>query len=137
MVKDYEWGIRGLDSRVARYALESGSIEGVDPSSPYAELWIGTHPSVSFLASSKRAREEKVDWHFLYEFRRRKEVVQLSIVLLVSMVWPVNLLISTPRTPASRFYSRPFFPRSRARRNFLTGASYPRPAASSRFFLKF
>jgi len=46
-VKDYAWGIRGLDSRVARYALESGSIEGVDPAAPYAELWMGTHPSVS------------------------------------------------------------------------------------------
>jgi len=40
----YAWGIRGLDSRVARYALECGSIDGVDPSAPYAELWIGTHP---------------------------------------------------------------------------------------------
>ena len=42
----YAWGIRGLDSRVARYALECGSIDGVDPSAPYAELWIGTHPKV-------------------------------------------------------------------------------------------
>jgi mannose-6-phosphate isomerase len=45
-VKDYAWGIRGLDSRVARYALESGAIEGVDPAAPYAELWIGTHHGV-------------------------------------------------------------------------------------------
>jgi len=42
-VKDYAWGIRGLDSRVARYALESGIIDEVDPDAPYAELWIGTH----------------------------------------------------------------------------------------------
>jgi len=42
--KDYAWGIRGLDSRVARYALESGIIDEVDPDRPYAELWIGTHP---------------------------------------------------------------------------------------------
>jgi mannose-6-phosphate isomerase class I len=45
-VFDYAWGIRGLDSRVARYALESGSLETVDPAAPYAELWIGTHPKV-------------------------------------------------------------------------------------------
>jgi mannose-6-phosphate isomerase len=45
VVKDYAWGIRGLDSRVARYALESGVIDEVDPDAPYAELWIGTHPS--------------------------------------------------------------------------------------------
>jgi len=44
-VKDYAWGIRGLDSRVARFALESGIIDEVDPDTPYAELWIGTHPS--------------------------------------------------------------------------------------------
>mmetsp|Transcript_89502 Transcript_89502/g.178900 ORF Transcript_89502/g.178900 Transcript_89502/m.178900 type:complete len:461 (+) Transcript_89502:66-1448(+) len=43
-IQDYAWGIRGLDSRCARYALESGSIDGVNPSAPYAELWIGTHP---------------------------------------------------------------------------------------------
>lgn len=43
-VQNYAWGIRGLDSRVARYALESGIIDEVDPDKPYAELWIGTHP---------------------------------------------------------------------------------------------
>lgn len=42
-VQHYAWGIRGLDSRVARYALESGIIDEVDPDRPYAELWIGTH----------------------------------------------------------------------------------------------
>jgi hypothetical protein len=44
-VQDYAWGIRGMDSRVARYALESKSLDEVDPDTPYAELWIGTHPS--------------------------------------------------------------------------------------------
>jgi mannose-6-phosphate isomerase len=33
-----------MDSRVARYALESKAIDHVDPDTPYAELWIGTHP---------------------------------------------------------------------------------------------
>lgn len=45
VVKDYAWGIRGLDSRVARFALESGVVDEVDPDTPYAELWIGTHPT--------------------------------------------------------------------------------------------
>jgi len=45
VVKDYAWGIRGMDSRVGRYALTSGSIDSIDPDCPYAELWIGTHPS--------------------------------------------------------------------------------------------
>lgn len=43
-VKDYAWGIRGMDSRVARYALENKCLDEVDPDTPYAELWIGTHP---------------------------------------------------------------------------------------------
>ena len=45
VVKDYAWGIRGMDSRVGRYALASGSIDSIDADCPYAELWIGTHPS--------------------------------------------------------------------------------------------
>ena len=42
-VKDYAWGIRGMDSRVARYALECKTLDQVEPDTPYAELWIGTH----------------------------------------------------------------------------------------------
>ena len=57
VVKDYAWGIRGLDSRVARYALESGTLDEIDPSAPYAELWIGTHPKgESMLANGKSLR---------------------------------------------------------------------------------
>ena len=33
-----------MDSRVARYALENKCLKEVDPDTPYAELWIGTHP---------------------------------------------------------------------------------------------
>merc|ERR1719223_2038612 len=33
-----------MDSRVARYALENKVLKEVDPDTPYAELWIGTHP---------------------------------------------------------------------------------------------
>lgn len=43
VVKDYAWGIRGMDSRVGRYALESKIVDEIDPDTPYAELWIGTH----------------------------------------------------------------------------------------------
>jgi mannose-6-phosphate isomerase len=45
VVKDYAWGIRGMDSRVGRYALECKAIEQIDADCPYAELWIGTHPA--------------------------------------------------------------------------------------------
>ncbi|XP_038875067.1 mannose-6-phosphate isomerase 1-like isoform X2 [Benincasa hispida] len=43
-VQTYDWGIRGQDSRVARFfALNSGSI--IDSDKPYAEFWMGTHDS--------------------------------------------------------------------------------------------
>jgi hypothetical protein len=44
-VKQYAWGIRGGDSRVARYGLETGALKTIDQSAPYAEIWLGTHPS--------------------------------------------------------------------------------------------
>ena len=38
-VKQYAWGIRGGDSRVARYGLETGALKVIDQSAPYAEIW--------------------------------------------------------------------------------------------------
>ncbi|RYR59997.1 hypothetical protein Ahy_A04g017108 [Arachis hypogaea] len=51
-VKNYDWGLPGRVSEVARLArLNSGS--QLDPEKPYAELWMGTHDSgPSFLASN-------------------------------------------------------------------------------------
>jgi mannose-6-phosphate isomerase len=37
------WGIRGRDSRVARYGLASRGVEAIDSSETYGELWLGTH----------------------------------------------------------------------------------------------
>lgn len=41
--KDYEWGRRGPDSAVATLLAQSGV--KVDLDRPWAELWMGTHPS--------------------------------------------------------------------------------------------
>ena len=60
VVKDYAWGIRGPDSRVARFAQAAGSIAEIDPSAPYAELWIGTHPSGPTMLHDGRTLEEAV-----------------------------------------------------------------------------
>jgi mannose-6-phosphate isomerase len=60
VVKDYAWGIRGMDSRVGRYALESKILKEIDPDTPYAELWIGTHekgPSVLGDGSNKPLKD--------------------------------------------------------------------------------
>ncbi|XVF71627.1 hypothetical protein PTKIN_Ptkin12aG0054300 [Pterospermum kingtungense] len=49
-VQNYDWGIYGTDSQVARLlALNCG--DEIEPDRPYAEFWMGTHPSgPSFLA---------------------------------------------------------------------------------------
>lgn len=60
VVKDYAWGIRGMDSRVGRYALESKILKEIDPDTPYAELWIGTHekgPSILGDGSGQTLKE--------------------------------------------------------------------------------
>ncbi|MQL99042.1 hypothetical protein Taro_031748 [Colocasia esculenta] len=51
-VQNYDWGRKGEDSSVARLsAKNSGS--AVDGGKPYAELWMGTHPSgPSFLVAA-------------------------------------------------------------------------------------
>lgn len=51
-VKNYDWGLPGRISQVARlFELNSGS--EFDPNKPFAELWMGTHDSgPSFLLSN-------------------------------------------------------------------------------------
>uniref|UniRef100_A0A0K8TMD1 mannose-6-phosphate isomerase n=1 Tax=Tabanus bromius TaxID=304241 RepID=A0A0K8TMD1_TABBR len=44
-VKNYEWGKLGLDSEVAQLAKLNSEDVQVDDSTPYAELWMGDHPS--------------------------------------------------------------------------------------------
>uniref|UniRef100_A0A7S2HDI8 mannose-6-phosphate isomerase n=1 Tax=Helicotheca tamesis TaxID=374047 RepID=A0A7S2HDI8_9STRA len=78
-VKDYAWGIRGLDSRVARYALESGIIDEVDPDSPYAELWIGTHPKGPTTLRDGSTLEEAVGGQLPFLFKVLSAGKALSI----------------------------------------------------------
>ncbi|KAF2948209.1 mannose-6-phosphate isomerase 1 isoform X2 [Oryza sativa Japonica Group] len=44
-VQHYEWGRRGEASLVARLSDANADDHGPDPARPYAELWMGTHPS--------------------------------------------------------------------------------------------
>ncbi|KAI8100092.1 phosphomannose isomerase type I [Halteromyces radiatus] len=41
--QSYDWGKLGSESKVAQFASKSGIT--VDPTKPYAELWMGTHPN--------------------------------------------------------------------------------------------
>jgi mannose-6-phosphate isomerase len=45
-VQQYEWGSLGSGSLVARLGASGGHIKAVDEARPYAELWMGTHPSL-------------------------------------------------------------------------------------------
>lgn len=44
-VQNYEWGRLGKESTVAKLLSSADQMEAIDPSKPYAELWIGTHPN--------------------------------------------------------------------------------------------
>jgi mannose-6-phosphate isomerase len=45
VVKEYDWGKKGSSSLVAHLAKASGVIDHIEDDKPYAELWIGDHPS--------------------------------------------------------------------------------------------
>lgn len=44
--QNYDWGKIGSSSAVAQFASRSDPTTKIDESKPYAELWMGTHPSV-------------------------------------------------------------------------------------------
>lgn len=44
-VKKYEWGKKGMDSMIARFMKNQMPSYEVDDDTPFAELWMGTHPS--------------------------------------------------------------------------------------------
>jgi mannose-6-phosphate isomerase len=44
-VQTYAWGRKGLDSAVAALKAASDSSFAVEEVTPYAELWMGTHPN--------------------------------------------------------------------------------------------
>eukprot|EP00543_Licmophora_paradoxa_P006376 CAMPEP_0202451306 /NCGR_PEP_ID=MMETSP1360-20130828/9773_1 /ASSEMBLY_ACC=CAM_ASM_000848 /TAXON_ID=515479 /ORGANISM="Licmophora paradoxa, Strain CCMP2313" /LENGTH=488 /DNA_ID=CAMNT_0049069847 /DNA_START=37 /DNA_END=1503 /DNA_ORIENTATION=- len=79
VVKDYAWGIRGMDSRVARYALESGTLKEVDPDTPYAELWIGTHHKGPALLESGESLKDAVGAELPFLFKVLSAGKALSI----------------------------------------------------------
>ena len=79
VVKEYAWGIRGLDSRVARYALESGAISQIDPAGPYAELWIGTHPKGPATLPNDQSLEEAAGGQFPFMLKVLSAGKALSI----------------------------------------------------------
>ena len=79
VVMDYAWGIRGMDSRVARYALESETIKEVDPDTPYAELWIGTHPKGHATLEDGRTLQEAVGEELPFLFKVLSAGKALSI----------------------------------------------------------
>ena len=78
-VMDYAWGIRGMDSRVARYALQSKTLTEVDSDTPYAELWIGTHPSGPSMLETGISLQEAVGEELPFLFKVLSAGKALSI----------------------------------------------------------
>ncbi|KAI1287294.1 Mannose-6-phosphate isomerase [Halotydeus destructor] len=52
--KNYHWGVKGSDSLVAKLVSKW---EPIDENEPYAELWMGTHPSGSCLVTGSEDEE--------------------------------------------------------------------------------
>lgn len=44
-VQQYDWGKIGSSSKVAQLMSSADKVSAIDESKPYAELWVGTHPS--------------------------------------------------------------------------------------------
>lgn len=59
--QNYDWGKIGSSSAVAQFAAKSNPQTKIDESKPYAELWMGTHPSVP----SKVVDDEKLSGQVL------------------------------------------------------------------------
>lgn len=57
--QNYDWGKIGSSSAVAQFAASSNPETKIDESKPYAELWMGTHPSVPSYAVEAGAKSGK------------------------------------------------------------------------------
>lgn len=69
-VQSYDWGIKGAtSSRVAQFASATSQLDfTAEDSKPYAELWMGTHPSLPsrvITSSDKSGGEYEALSHFL------------------------------------------------------------------------
>lgn len=58
--QNYDWGKIGSASAVAQYAAASNKNTHIDEKKPYAELWMGTHPSVPSIVVDDPVLEGKV-----------------------------------------------------------------------------
>ena len=59
--QNYDWGKVGSTSAVAQYAAALNPDTKIDSSKPYAELWMGTHPSVpSFCVDTGKSLRDLV-----------------------------------------------------------------------------
>lgn len=58
--QNYDWGKVGTASAVAQFAASSNPQTKIDESKPYAELWMGTHPSVPSKVVDETSLEGKV-----------------------------------------------------------------------------
>lgn len=74
----YAWGKPGKTSAVARILSENG--QSVDAEKPYAELWMGTHPSApSVIASSNASLQSYVGQELPYLYKVLSVSTALSI----------------------------------------------------------
>ncbi|CUM67743.1 uncharacterized protein PRCAT00005448001 [Priceomyces carsonii] len=100
--QNYDWGKLGSTSAVAQFAASSNPATKIDESKPYAELWMGTHPSVPSIAADlglkgKTLRDivssnpdEYLDKSIINKFHSSKELPFLFKVLSIRKVLSIQ-----------------------------------------------
>ncbi|ODV93391.1 hypothetical protein PACTADRAFT_77731 [Pachysolen tannophilus NRRL Y-2460] len=97
--QNYGWGKIGSTSAVARFAAQSDKAVKIDETKPYAELWMGTHPSVPSIKSStgeklrdliKAHPQELLGKEIIEKFGSNEELPFLFKVLSIEKVLSIQ-----------------------------------------------
>ncbi|KAG7816260.1 hypothetical protein KL928_004816 [Ogataea angusta] len=98
--QNYDWGKLGSTSAVARFAkLNDPENVSIDEEKPYAELWMGTHPSVPTVSAQDRtplrdlvraAPEEMLGQDIINKFGSREGIPFLFKVLSIRKVLSIQ-----------------------------------------------
>jgi len=93
-VKDYAWGKNGSDSEVARLFASGHKEFSIGQNTPYAELWMGTHPDgparvrstsdklsrhIAKTDSSKKLQKEEIHLPFIMKIMSIKHTLSLQV----------------------------------------------------------
>ncbi|KAL7071119.1 hypothetical protein ACQ4LE_009787 [Meloidogyne hapla] len=80
-LKNYAWGKLGENSEVARLFVEGHEDEEINSDTPYAELWIGTHPD-----GPSRIHLSNVQLSEILTDKNKKKNIQLPFIMKIMSI---------------------------------------------------